>query len=241
MADVRAGQLSIEEIGKKHDVKPATIRTWKRRDKGAESAPVAEPSGEMAAFQMDPAQIPQDQLPDFGPADAPVPGDQPQPAAAPSPSPPPAAPNPADAILWTKLVSLASDGFQAVVAGEIGKTDGSKPTTPQPPDPISKEDQKELADALHAAFVAYGGNLAQFLAKWGPLINLAVVSGAIFLPRVMQARAYIKHQKEVQAEEKAQRARLAQQPTSALGQAIKTDEPETSLGDQFARRHAVNA
>lgn len=243
MRDVRGG-MSPDEASKKHGVKANTIRTWKRRDKGgAEAAPAAQEPAETASFAMDSAQLPADQMPDFGPATSPTeaPSAAPAGAAAGSSTAPAPTPSPADAIVWAKLVSLASDGFQAVVVGQIQKSDGSKPASPQPPEPISKEDQKELADALHAAFVAYGGNLAEFLAKWGPLINLTVVTGAIFLPRIMQARDYIKHQNAVKKAEAEARAKIANGSNgvaSPLAQAIRTEDPETSLGDQLARRHA---
>jgi hypothetical protein len=249
MKDVRAGKLSIEEIGKKHGVKPATIRTWKRRDKSAADPNAGEEhlsnrdargdNNETTAFAMDATQLPADQMPDFGPADALAPGDQAQPAAAPS-TPPPAAPTaPADAIMWKELVALASTGFDKTVQQMIGQQEG-KPADPKPPEPISKEDQAKLAEAIHAAFVAYGGNLAAFLAKWGPLINLTVVTGAIFLPRIFEARDYIKHRKQLDADEKAARARIAAQPApSPLAAAIRHDEPETSIGDQLVRRYSA--
>lgn len=238
MRDVRAGKLSIEEIGEKHGVKANTIRTWKRRDKANEPPPPQqEPAQETASFAMDNQQIPPEQMPDFGPVNPPEAASAPPAGGGQSPPPPASPGSPADAIMWKELVSLASTGFDKTVQQMIGEQEG-KPVVPQRPDPISKDDQAKLAEAIHAAFVAYGGNLAEFLAKWGPLINLTVVTGAVFLPRIFQARDYIKHQKKIKADEAAARAKLAaaQPPTSPLASAIRTDEPETALGDQLARR-----
>lgn len=231
MRDVRAGTMTIEEVGEKHGVKANTIRTWKRRDKGGETEETAAPQ-EAASFAMDDQQLPPEQMPDFGPPASETPPAAPQ--SVPAPTVPAQGVSPADAIMWKELVALASSGFDKTVEQMIGGQVG-KPAAPQRPAPISKEDQLKLADAIHAAFVAYGGNLAQFLAKWGPLINLTVVTGAIFLPRIFEARDYIKHQKGQQKIEAEQRARLAAQQTP-LASAIRTDEPETALGDRIVQR-----
>lgn len=158
-----------------------------------------------------PDDVAEDAMPDFSDGtpmfDAAPPAQQPTTSSTPPPAAPAAVPI-QDQVLWESVVSFICDGVDAAVKGQVGE----KSATPQPPESITPEKRKQLAEAIGAAVAAYGGGAAQLLGKWGPAINLAFVAGAIFLPTIMQARAYIAWK---QAEEK--RAKEAEARAKAIG------------------------
>lgn len=178
-------------------------------------------------------EIPKDSMPnfdgiDFGKSEA-----RPQGAPA-QDAPKQDQPNPADSIAWDAMANVVVEIFDRNVH-EFHETTEA----PKPPQPVTDEEKKKLGEALSGAMHAYGTTWAQFFDKYGPAINLAVVSGSIFGGRIIQARAYKKYQVEQKEQAKKRREQIRE---GQVGERIDysapepPEEPATTLGDMLIRQ-----
>jgi len=151
--------------------------------------------------------------------------------AADSSKPPPTPPPPVE-VAFGPMIDLVCTFFDEGVRGAIGTADTTEPT---PPERITKDEREQLSKSIELAFNKY----LPIIAKYAVEINLLVVTGAIFVPRLIQARAYNKWRAE---EQKRAKIAAAPQRTSPAATVQMADGAAVAdLGAALKRKYKEHA
>jgi hypothetical protein len=224
-----------KELAKKYGADPTTVLRWAQKlglpagspaaSPGTQAQPAAIPAGEPqieAPFAVDETPVADADLPTF------MPDAQPTAAQAPSGAAVAAAAPPAATFDVAPLVGIFANMFNQRLPPPLTDERGTVYAIA----PVSEDEAKALAEALQPVADKY---LPAVLEKWGPEVNLAIVGGAIIVPRVMAGRAYIAYAKSME--------RPAQEPEALEPQgprALRVERP-AAPDDESERRDAARA